>query len=223
MYLKKTICSLMSVGILAGCLCCPASAESVEKILKEKSLVEVQEIMSLISTSGFNEFASAEKLKLSAKPHSVGDNHHLDSVMFWCLCILAYKNRLPEEHIENIVKHRNWVEIKRDNTVFKYFKKEIIGKLKESFGVTTVTRDELNKIYSVIMSKPLELRVRAGRDVTYTHTVPRGLQLMDKKIKKRPMWKSKKREARNNWRIALVRSSWDGADDVLSTDEYIGD
>lgn len=214
MHLKKAICSLMSVGILSGCLCYSAFAESVETILGDPKILKVDEITTLIGNYDFGKFIVEEKSKLVAQPHSVEDTHHLDSVMFWCLCILSHKNGLSADHIENIVRCRNWVELKRDNTVFKYFKKEIIEKLKKSFGVTTVTRDELNKIYSVIMSKPLELRVQAGRDVTYTHTVARGLQLRDKKIKKRPMWKAKKRESRNNRRVALIRISRCGDDDV---------
>jgi len=213
MYFKKAICGLMSVGILSGCLFYPASAENVKKILSDPKILKVDEITTLVRGYDFNKFIDEEELELFAKPHSVEDTRHLDSVMFWCLCILSYKNKLSN-HIEDIVRCRNWAELKRDNTVFKYFKREIATKLKVNFGIAGVTRDEFEKIYSVIMNKPLELRVQAGRDVTYTHTVARGLQLRDKKIKKRPMWKAKKKEARNNRRAALIREFWWDDDDV---------
>ena len=56
MNFKKTIYSLISAGIFAGCLCQPVSAESMERILKESDLLKISKVRLLISRFGFDEF-----------------------------------------------------------------------------------------------------------------------------------------------------------------------
>lgn len=151
MYLKKAICGLMSVGVMAGCMCVPTSAESMEKILNNPDFTEVHRIHTLISTSRFTEFVGTEKSKLIAERHCIEDIQRLDSVLFWCFCVLCIKNGF-HKCADSILRFRNYVELKNDDKVIRNDRETIIEKMRDNFGII-VTHEELSAIYSSIMNK----------------------------------------------------------------------
>ncbi len=189
MNFKKTIYSLISAGIFAGCLCQPVSAESMERILKESDLLKISKVRLLISRFDFAEFVSEKKSKLVSEPHYIENVKHFDSVMFWCFCVICHKNDLSR-YIDTIAELRNFAEFKEDVKTFKHSREDIIAELEENFGITT-TAGELQTIYSSIMSKRVEIPTETGRrrlDITREQQLLSGKKKKCKRKKVVDMW-----------------------------------
>lgn len=215
MNFKKTVCTFMSGTVLSICLCLPSRSESVEKILKEPHLSGTDKVQSLISASRFTEFISSEKSKLDFGPYYIEDIKRLDSIFFWCFCILCYKNRL-NSCIDAAVEFRNYEELQNDDKIFRNNKEEIIAKLKDNFD-TSITGDELSDVYSYIMGKRMRTQkyhIHGSTAVEFsTHLGITRRQFVVQRGKKRKTARLKATSLRN-----CMFNSFD--EDSSSDDEY---
>lgn len=117
MNFKKTLCSLISAGVLFGSLGSTACAVPMKSILGE-GIFQSDPIVSA-HIFKLQEFMAEERAKLvSEGRYNLENVQRMDSLVFGIFCYFCYKKNLTI-HIEQVVKQRSVVEHREDMDVIE--------------------------------------------------------------------------------------------------------